>query len=142
MLKSMMRSEAPKTIMAEINVTPLVDVCLVLVIIFMVTTTVFLEPPFAVKLPKAHTAEQTKEENIFVAVGPDSSLAVNETRVEAEAFPGIIRARLKRSRYKLVIIRADEQARSGAVIDVLNLVKEAGARRITFGTEAIAEAAP
>jgi len=139
MLKSLMRSEAPKTIMSEINVTPLVDVCLVLVIIFMVTTTPFLEPPFQIQLPKAHTAEQTKEENIFVAVSPEGNVAINESRIPPEQFPETIAARLKQSRMKLVIIRADEKAMSGAVIDVLNIVKKAGARRITFGTEQIQE---
>jgi len=139
LLKSMMRNEKPKSLMTEINVTPLVDVCLVLVIIFMVTTSMFLEPPFEIKLPKAHTAEQTKEENIFIAVGSDGSLAINENRVDLQAFPEAISSRLKQSRMKLVVIRADEDALSGAVIDVLNIVKKAGARRITFGTEEIAE---
>jgi biopolymer transport protein ExbD len=139
MLKSQMRSENPRAMVTEINVTPLVDVCLVLVIIFMVTTAMFLQPPFEIKLPKAHTAEQTKEENLFVAVAPDGQLAVNETKVSPAEFPGLIREKLQHSRHKLVVIRADERARSGAVIDTLNLVKQAGARRITFGTDAKAE---
>ncbi|MCK5242175.1 biopolymer transporter ExbD [bacterium] len=139
MLKSMMRSKKSQELLTEINVTPLVDVCLVLVIIFMITTTAFLEPPFEIILPKAHTAEQTKEENIFVAVSPDGSLAVNESRIDPGAFFEIIAAKLKQSRMKLVVIRADEDALSGAVIDVLNIVKKAGARRITFGTEEIKE---
>ena len=139
MLKSKMRSEEAKAIMSEINVTPLVDVCLVLVIIFMVTTTAFLEQPFEIQLHKAHTAEQTKEENIFVAVSPEGNVAINESRIPLEQFPAAIAERLKQSRMKLVIIRADEKAMSGAVIDVLNVVKKAGARRITFGTEQIQE---
>lgn len=139
MLQSMMRGSSRKELVTEINVTPLVDVCLVLVIIFMVTTTMFLQPPFPIQLPKAHTAEQTKEENLFVAVSPDGGLAVNESQVASEAFPALIRARLQASRTKLVVIRADRQAQSGAVLDVLNEVKRAGARRITFGTEEKAE---
>ena len=46
MLKSKMRSDDRREMVTEINVTPLVDVCLVLVIIFMVTTAMFLQPPF------------------------------------------------------------------------------------------------
>jgi biopolymer transport protein ExbD len=139
MLKSLMRNEAPKELLTDINVTPLVDICLVLVIIFMVTTTMFLQPPFEIKLPKARTAEQTKEENLFVAVSPDGGLAINEARVPTEGFPEAIREKLARSRLKLVVIRADENAASGAVIDALNVIKQAGARRITFGTEEKAE---
>jgi biopolymer transport protein ExbD len=139
MLKSQMRSDNPRTLVTEINVTPLVDVCLVLVIIFMVTTAMFLQPPFEIKLPKAHTAEQTKEENLFVAVAPDGSLAINETRVSLAEFQILIKEKLQHSRHKLVVIRADEKAKSGAVIDTLNLVKQAGARRITFGTDSKAE---
>ena len=139
MLKSKMRSENPRTMVTDINVTPLVDICLVLVIIFMVTTAMFLQPPFEIKLPKAHTAEQTKEENLFVAVAPDGSLAINETRVSLAEFQTLIKEKLQHSRHKLVVIRADEKAKSGAVIDTLNLVKQAGARRITFGTDSKAE---
>jgi biopolymer transport protein ExbD len=139
MLKSQMRSENPRAMVTEINVTPLVDVCLVLVIIFMVTTAMFLQPPFEIKLPKAHTAEQTKEENLFVAVSPDGELAVNETKVSLAEFQTLIKDKLQHSRHKLVVIRADEKAKSGAVIDTLNLVKQAGARRITFGTDSKAE---
>jgi biopolymer transport protein ExbD len=139
MLKSLMRSEVAKSIMSEINVTPLVDVCLVLVIIFMVTTTAFLEPPFEIHLPKAHTAEQTKEEHLFVAISPEGGLAINESQIESGIFTEMITQKIKQSRHKLVIIRADEEAKSGAVLDVLNIVKKAGARRITFGTEEIVE---
>jgi biopolymer transport protein ExbD len=138
-LKSKMRSESPKTLVTEINVTPLVDVCLVLVIIFMVTTAMFLQPPFEITLPKAHTAEQTKEENIFVAVAPDGRLAVNETQVDLPTFQSLIREKIQKSRHKLVVIRADEKSLSGAVIDALNIIKQAGARRITFGTDAKTE---
>ena len=139
MLKSVMRSESSQSIISEINVTPLVDVSLVLVIIFMVTTAAFLEPPFEITLPKAHTSEQTKEENIFVAISPDGSLAINESQIDGDKFAGLVADKIKRSRMKLVIIRADQGAMSGTVIDVLNIVKKAGARRITFGTEEIRE---
>jgi biopolymer transport protein ExbD len=139
MLKSKMRSENPKELVTDINVTPLVDVCLVLVIIFMVTTAMFLQPPFEIKLPKAHTSEQTKEENLFVAVSPNGELAVNESKVGLQEFQELIRDKIKRSRNKLVVIRADENAKSGAVIDALNMIKQAGARRITFGTESKTE---
>ncbi len=130
-----MRSEDPKPLLTDINVTPLVDICLVMVIIFMVTTSIFLQPPFPVKLPKAITAEQTKEENLFIAIGPDGRLALNESPVAVADFPALIRARLQQSRTKLVVIRADELAESGTVLDVMREVKQAGARRITFGTE-------
>jgi len=139
LLKSGMRSENPKPLMTQINVTPLVDVCLVLVIIFMVTTTAFLEPPFQLVLPKAHTAEKTKEKNIFVAINHDGQLAINESRVEENEFSKLIVDKIKKSRLKLVVIRADEQVASGYVIDVLNIIKKAGARRITFGTDEIVE---
>jgi biopolymer transport protein ExbD len=134
-----MRSENPRAMVTDINVTPLVDVCLVLVIIFMVTTAMFLQPPFEIKLPKAHTAEQTKEENLFVAVAPDGELAINETKVTVAEFPALIKEKIQQSRHKLVVIRADEKSKSGAVIDALNMIKQAGARRITFGTDSKAE---
>lgn len=134
-----MRSEKNRTLMTRINVTPLVDVCLVLVIIFIVTTTAYLQPPFKLTLPKAHTAEKTKEQNIFVAVSPNGQLAIDETKVAKSEFKDLITSKIKTSRLKLIVIRADKEALSGDVIDVLKTVKNAGARRITFGTKEAAE---
>jgi biopolymer transport protein ExbD len=139
MLKSMMRNENSKELMCEINVTPLVDICLVLVIIFMVTTAMFLQPPFQVILPKANAEDKSADGNIFVAIGQDGSLAVNESRTPAEGFVETINTKLRFSRTKSIVIRADEKTPSGTVIDIMNTIKLAGARRITFGTEAAKE---
>ena len=76
---------------------------------------------------------------MFVAVAPDGELAINESKVSLAQFQILIKDKIQHSRHKLVVIRADEKAQSGAVIDTLNLIKQAGARRITFGTDSKAE---
>ncbi|MEW6515502.1 MAG: biopolymer transporter ExbD [candidate division FCPU426 bacterium] len=137
MLQSRMRSENPKALMTEINVTPLVDICLVLVIIFMVTTAMFLQPPFEVSLPPAHARDQAGTGPVFVAIGEDGRLAINESPVAEDRFEDAIMLRLLQSPSKRVIIRADAKVASLKVLKTLEAVKAAGAERISFGTEEV-----
>ncbi len=126
---------SPNEIMAEINVTPLVDICLVLVIIFMVTTAMFLQPPFDVKVPLTHATDQGKDGNLFVAISSDGNLAINEAKIATPDFPEAIATKLLQSRTKRVIIRADSAVLSQTVLDALDTIKQAGAQHISFGTE-------
>jgi biopolymer transport protein ExbD len=129
------KKNSPNTIMAEINVTPLVDICLVLVIIFMVTTAMFLQPPFEVWVPKTMATDQGREGNLFVAIASDGNLAINEAKVTSRDFPEIIATRLLQSQTKRVIIRADARVLSQTVLQALDTIKQAGAQHISFGTE-------
>jgi biopolymer transport protein TolR len=126
-----------KEILAEINVTPLVDICLVLVIIFMVTTALFLEPPFKVVLPPAHSSDTRGDGNIFVTIAADGSLAVNERRTDLGAFADIITYQILLSKSKRVVIRADQNTLSDKVLAVLAMIKDSGAHQISFGTDEV-----
>ena len=64
----------------SINVTPLVDVCLVLVIIFMVTAPMMVQPNMAVVLPKASTKEGENKENITISISDKGEWAINQAR--------------------------------------------------------------
>jgi biopolymer transport protein ExbD len=61
----------------DINITPLVDVCLVLVIIFMVTAPLFSDPPIKVDLPSAHTKEGEEADKITVTLSKDGEYALD-----------------------------------------------------------------
>ena len=84
-----MQSGSQDGIVTGINVTPLVDVGLVLVIIFMVTAPLFEQPALNVNLPKASTKEGEEKENITVTITPDGKIAINEQEV-TRATPGLI----------------------------------------------------
>ena len=72
------KTEDDTDLVTGINVTPLVDVCLVLVIIFMVTAPLLSEPVFKVNLPRARTQEGEEKEKIVVSLAKGAKYAVNE----------------------------------------------------------------
>jgi len=125
-------SDGPIT---AINVTPLVDVSLVLVIIFMVTAPLFSQPVMTVELPKALTDEGKESENVTITINPDEKIAVNAKEVTEDELKGELKIKLQESADKVVIIRADKLTNHGIVIKVLDLAKELGAKSLVFATE-------
>ena len=123
-------------IVSGINVTPLVDVCLVLVIIFMVTAPILSDPVIKVVLPKAHTREGEEKDKITITLAKDGQMAV-DYRVfkDKAALENEVKVRLLESESKLVILRADQQALHGKLTDLMALAKEAGALSMTIATD-------
>ena len=122
-------------IMAEINVTPLTDVFLVLLIIFMITTSAMMKPA-DVDLPKtAEQEEQTK--GVMVTITPSREIFVNERPVAADdaSITSVLRDTLARSNEKVVILAGDRQVVLGEVMRVLGLAKEAGATGFALASE-------
>ena len=117
-----------------INVTPLVDVSLVLVLIFMVTSPFFVKPLMPVQLPEASSAESEDRRNITVSISPEHGFAINEIPLTKAALLPELRRQIKQSGFSFVLIRADERVPYGEVEDVMKIAKQARAQRIAFAT--------
>ena len=122
-------------IVTGINVTPLVDVGLVLVIIFMVTAPLFEQPALNVNLPKASTKEGEEKENITVTITPDGKMAVNEQEVPRDGLQSALKKKLRLSDEKHVILRADKESLHGDLLFVMKIAKEQGAKSMAIATE-------
>ncbi|MDI6781950.1 MAG: biopolymer transporter ExbD [bacterium] len=118
-----------------INIAPLVDVCLVLVIIFMVTAPFFSQPVLDVKLPEAHTAEGEKRENITITITSDKRLSVNEIETNWKGLPVLLEKKIKMNRDKFIIIRVDKKASHGEMLRAMDIAKICGARKLTIATQ-------
>ncbi len=129
------QSEEP-TPLSGVNIIPVIDVSLVLLIILLATSPILNLPGFEVKLPKAVTAE-SKEKNISVSVGLKGQLAVNEAQVNMDTLTAALQKELRDPAKKniLVIIRADQGVQYGQVEQVMELTKKAGASRIAIATQ-------
>jgi len=130
-----MQTGSQDDIVSGINVTPLVDVCLVLVIIFMVTAPLFEQPTLDVNLPKASTREGEEKENITITITPDGKMAVNEQEVTAEMLESVLKAKLFYSYEKHIIIRADRESLHGDLLMVMRMAKALGAKSMAIATE-------
>ena len=124
-------------IIAEINITPLVDVFLVLLIIFMVTSSVMSQMGMEVNLPKA-SAQTTKDQppGVIVTLLPSGGLKVN-----AQAIAGIdqlgeaLTRAFGQTKSRTVILEGDRQAFLGSAIEVIDRAKQAGAESFAIATD-------
>jgi len=130
------RFELEDDAVTGINVTPLVDVCLVLVIIFMVTTPLLSRPVFDVKLPSAKTKEGREEDKVTVSLSADGRMAVEAKECKSlDDVSRELRLAIYGTESKLVIIRADQDATHRELTELMARAKEAGAQSLTVATE-------
>ena len=121
-------------IVAEINITPLTDIFLVLLIIFMVTTSVVANQSKNIDLPGAEVSDTTPQ-GVTVTVDESGGILVNDRPVAQEALFQELEAALKDAREKLVILRGDKKVLLGQAVNILDLAQQAGARGIALATK-------
>ena len=123
-------------IVAEINITPLTDVFLVLLIIFMITTSAMVKPAADVNLPET-SDEQEETQGVMVTMTPSKQIYVGERRIEGDdaAIVSALRDALARAKQKVVILAGDREVVLGEVVRVLGLAKEAGASGFALASE-------
>jgi len=131
-------------IIAKVNVTPIIDVCLVLVIILLVTAPLLTVADLPIDLPQARTRESEDERNVSITLGSDGSLAVDEERVAPEALEAVLRARLAEpgNEHVLVVVRADSGAPYGRIKELLHQTRAVGAPRVAIATRQKTEVHP
>lgn len=133
-----MRSFVPRqALITKVNVTPIIDVALVLVIILLVTAPMLSVADLPVNLPQAQTRESEDERNLSITLSSSGELALDETRVARENLTDAIRAQLakKGNENVLVVVRADADAPYSTVRGLLDDARDAGARRIAIATK-------
>ena len=124
-----------KRFMSEINVTPLVDVMLVLLIIFMVTAPMMMQG-VDVNLPKTTTKSiKTSEDPLVLSINKKREVFLEQKPIPLEDLETKIKTIFKYRRDKEVLLRADRDVPYGFVIKVMASVKEAGITRLGMVTE-------
>jgi biopolymer transport protein TolR len=123
-------------IKSDINVTPLVDVVLVLLIIFMVITPM-LQRGKDVKLPRAMKVDDKKDASdpIIISVTPDKAIYIESDKFDDEGFTAELQKKLIAEPGKRVLLKGDESLTFDDVRKVMNLARKAGAKAIALGVE-------
>jgi biopolymer transport protein TolR len=120
---------------SQINVTPLVDVMLVLLVIFMVTAPI-LQQGVSVNLPKVQAAPLVGEDDqLVVAVTRAGTVLLNDATFTLADLDVKLRAILREQPQRQVFLRADEAVSYGQVVKVLAVIKESGVQRLGMVTE-------
>lgn len=127
-----MRAARSRTVMSEINVTPFVDVMLVLLIIFMVTAPL-LQQGIDVNLPKAKGKSMPPEERITIVIKKDKAIFMNDNPVSVDDLSQKLRAisRLNPN----IFLKADSEVPYGLVVQIMGEIKEAGIEKLGMITE-------
>jgi len=125
---------AEEQIIAEINITPLTDVFLVLLIIFMVTTSVIANQGKEVNLPEAVEAETTPS-GVAVTVTESGQIQVDGVTVTNDQLYPVLKERLDEAREKVVILRGDRMVVLGTAVHVLDVAQQAGAKGFALATK-------
>ena len=126
-------------IVAEINVTPLTDIFLVLLIIFMVTTTAVHDEGKNIDLPSAEVAEETPPEGVTVEIDESGLLKVNAQFVGEGQLEAALKEALERAQDKVVVLKGDQRVLLGQAVNILDLAQKAGAEGIAIATQQPAE---
>jgi len=118
----------------DINLSPLID-CVFLLLIFFVVTTVFVEETGVdVQKPRAASAHDVEKNSILIALTADGEIVYGGRRLDLNSVRGVV-AQLIRAKAMPVIILADEAARTGQLVDLIDECKLAGAKRVSVAAE-------
>ncbi|SEB38252.1 ExbD/TolR family protein [Terriglobus roseus] len=118
--------------LAEINITPLVDVVLVLLLIFMLTAPV-LQSGIEVAVPQTRTVNQLTEERTVVSIDHEQRVFLQDKPVNIAELPRLLRTKGDPSK-KVIYLRADQKVPFGAFASVMDAVKQAGIINISIVT--------
>jgi len=127
-----------QTSMAEINVTPFVDVVLVLLIIFMITAPV-LQSGIDVTVPKTRTVKEITEERLVISIDRDQRVFLGNDPININDIPSALEQRLKDPERMQIYVRSDENVPFGAFATVMDAVKQSGVTNVSIVTQPLSE---
>jgi len=120
---------------SEINVVPLVDIILVVLIIFMVTAPALIKPSVEVNLPEAASGDQTQPSLLNVAMTASGKILFNNVEVDEAGAREIARDEYERNADVQAVIVADQDIPYGQVIRVMDWVKSTGVKNFAVTTD-------
>ena len=132
--ESALYADWDEEIISEINLTPLVDVALVLVIIFMIVAPFFSKVLQPLLLPRSASAQLSQTQHATVSILPNLKIAAGERFVSLSEASSAIREEIRKQQTPWVVLRAGEGVPHGMVLDLLGMSKDAGAKRVAFAT--------
>ncbi|HSB73964.1 MAG TPA: biopolymer transporter ExbD [Candidatus Methylomirabilis sp.] len=122
--------------LAEINVTPFVDVVLVLLVIFLITAPMMLGG-IDVRVPKTQTRNIQPEERVILTVTRDRGVYLENQPISLDRLAKVLNGMVKRNPKSSVFLKADEAVAYGTVMKVMDVIKRAGVDRVGMVTEPV-----
>ena len=125
-----------QTSIADINITPLVDVVLVLLIIFMVTAPV-LQSGIELNVPRTRTVKEITEERMVISINKQQRVFLGNDAININEIGATLKKKIRDPQHQAVFVRADEDVPFGAFATVMDAVKQAGISNVSIVTQPI-----
>lgn len=122
-------------IISGINVTPLVDIMLVLLIVFMVTTTMMQYPSVPIELPRATHTSDTPAKNLQLSIDKENNVYVNGQKRSLDEVASVLKAEQRQNPKVAVVLAADASVRYQQVMTVIDMVKGAQITNFMLNTD-------
>src|SRR5687768_8516958 len=129
------RSSDDESLVTDINVTPLVDVMLCLLVIFMVTTTYVVADSIKIDLPKAATGETTTPSTLAIMFNKERKLFLNGAETNEAELRRQVHAEVEKNKDTQAIIGADKALTHGEVMHLIDVVKLEGITKFALNIE-------
>lgn len=123
-----------QTSLSEINVTPFVDVVLVLLVMFMITAPV-LQSGIEVAVPKTRTVKEITEERLVISIDRQQKVFLGNDPININEIGAKLRERLRDPERMTIYLRSDENVPFGAFATVMDAIKQAGITNVSIVTE-------
>jgi biopolymer transport protein ExbD len=131
----MKRHRKKNAVVADINITPFTDVVLVLLIIFMITTPMLMQPGIKVDLPKVEAASTDEPSNIEILIDKNGRAFIGGKYVNYSVIEETIKALLSANPKRPVVIKGDKEVKYDYIIKVVDLAKNAGAAKFALAVD-------
>ena len=122
-------------LISGINITPLTDVVLVLLVIFMIATPLLIRSEIKVTLPRTTSADAAAESSLVVTIDPAGTIYLNGAKVAFADLRGALGAALKKQANAPVIIMGDRDVRYDLVVQVLEIARSSGVSRLSLAVQ-------
>lgn len=120
----------------KINMTPLIDVCMSLLMVFMAGGAILLEPSLKISVPEAVTNEEKEEtDKIILYLSKEGEFALDDLTLQYNDIEAVLKNKLPKISSGLVVIKADKDAKNINLLKLMSIAKKAGASKITIATE-------
>lgn len=123
--------------MTDINIVPLVDIILVVLIIFMVTATYMVKPAIKIDLPDAASGENLEPTSLGISVASDGRLLLDGAEITEPALKARVTEEFTKDKNVVCLISGDKDARHGDVTHVMDLVKAIGVTKFAINIDPV-----
>jgi biopolymer transport protein ExbD len=120
---------------SDINVVPLVDIILVVLIIFMVTAPMIMKPSIAVNLPKAASGDNTIPTQLSISIAKDGTIMLNGKKSDPQDVRTQAAEQVSRNPDVQAVISADKDVPHGTVVGIIDAVKTAGVKKFAISID-------